>query len=74
MSLQLTSQEALRLTANFAFTADRMRAGDHSFEIRAQICDTASRVAFLRAHLMAKREEILPALGETFWRAIFAVA
>jgi len=74
MSLQLTTQEAFRLTANFAFTADRMRAADHCFEIRAQICDTASRVAFLRAHLIAKREEILPALGETFRRAGFAVA
>ena len=71
---QLTSQEALRLTATFAFTADRIRVADHSFEIRAQICDTASRVAFLRAHLIAKREEILPALGETFRRAVFAVA
>jgi hypothetical protein len=74
MSLQLTSQEALRLTANFAFTVDRMRAADHSFEIRAQICETASRVAFLRAHIIAGREEILPALGETFRRAVFAVA
>lgn len=74
MSLQLTSHEALRLTATFAFTADRMRAADHALEIRAQICETASRVAFLRAHLIARREEILPALGETFRRAAFAVA
>jgi hypothetical protein len=74
MSLQMTSHEALKLTAKFAFTADRMRAADDAFEIRAQICETASRVAFLRAHLIAKREEILPALGETFRRAIVAVA
>lgn len=74
MSLQLTSQEALRLTANFAFTADRMRAADHAFEIRAQICETASRVAFLRAHIIAGRAEILPPFGETFRRAVFAVA
>jgi hypothetical protein len=74
MSLQLTSQEALRLTATFAFTADRMRAADDAFVIRARICETASRVAFLRAHLIARREEILPALGETFRRAVFAVA
>jgi hypothetical protein len=74
MSLQLTSQDALRLTASFAFTADRMRAADHAFEIRARICETASRVAFLRAHLIAKREEILPPLGESFRRAVFAVA
>jgi len=74
MTLYLTSQEALRLTAAFASTADQMRAGDDAVEIRAQICETASRVAFLRAHLIAKREEILPALGETFQRAVFAVA
>lgn len=74
MSLQLTSQEALRLTAIFAFTADRMRVADEAFEIRTQICETASRVAFLRAHHIAKREEILPSLGETLRRAVFAVA
>lgn len=73
MSLQLTSQEALRLTASFAFTADRMRAADHSFEIRAQICETAIHVAFLRARLI-EREEILPLLGESFRRVVFAVA
>ena len=49
MSPQLTSQEALRLTATFAFTADRMRTADNALEIRAQICETASRIAFLRA-------------------------
>jgi len=74
MSLHLTSHEALRLTATFAFTADRMRAADDAFEIRAQICETASRVAFLRAHMISKREEILPPLGETCRRAVFAVA
>jgi hypothetical protein len=74
MYLQLTSQEALRLTANFAFTADRLRTADDSFEVRASICETASRVAFLRAHTIAKREEILPRFGETFRRASFASA
>jgi hypothetical protein len=51
-----------------------MRAADDAFEIRAQICETASRVAFLRAHLIANREEILPVLGETFRRGVFAIA
>jgi hypothetical protein len=74
MHLQLTSQEALRLTANFAVTADRMRTADESFEIRASICETASRVAFLRAHLIARREEIFPAFGGTLRRASFASA
>jgi hypothetical protein len=74
MHLQLTSQEALRLTANFAVTADRMRTADESFEIRASICETASRVAFLRAHLIARREEIFPAFGGSFRRASFASA
>lgn len=74
MPSELTSQEALRLTARFAFTADRMRTTDETFAVRAKICETASRVAFLRAHRIAQREEILPRLGETFRRAIFAVA
>lgn len=74
MLWQLTSQEALSLTANFAITADRMRTADESSEVRASICETASRIAFLRAQMIAKREEILPALGDTFRRAAFAVA
>ena len=72
MSFQLTSHEALMLTANFACTADRMRAGDPAFAIRASICDTASRIAFLRAQRIVRREEILSVFGETFRRAIFA--
>jgi hypothetical protein len=73
MLSQLTSQEALRLTANFAFTADRMREGDRAFAIRANICETASRVAFLRAHIIARQEEIIPRFGECLRRAVFAV-
>lgn len=73
MLSQLTSQEALRLTANFAFTADRMREADRAFAIRANICETASRVAFLRAHLIARQEEILPGFGECLRRRASAV-
>jgi hypothetical protein len=58
MPLQLSSQEALKLTASFAFTADRMRAADEALKVRASICETASRVAFLTAHRLAKREEV----------------
>jgi len=74
MPLLLSSHEALTLTASFAYAADRMRAGDGAVEIRARICETASRIAFLRAHRIAQREEIFPQLGETFRRATFAVA
>jgi len=74
MSFQLTSQEALRLTASFAFAADRMRAADEAFEVRAKICESASRVAFLRAHLISKREEMIPLFGDTLRRATFAIA
>lgn len=73
MLSQLTSQEALRLTANFAFTADRMREADRAFAIRASICETASRVAFLRAHMIARQEEIIPGFGECSRRRIFAI-
>lgn len=74
MLSELTSQEALRLTATFAFTADRMRTVDETLALRTKICETASRVAFLQAHRIACREEILPRLGEIFRRAIFTVA
>jgi hypothetical protein len=72
MLSQLTSQEALQLTANFAFTADRMPEADRAFAIRANICETASRVAFLRAHLIAVQEEVLPGFGECLRRRTFA--
>lgn len=74
MSSELTSQEALRLTATFAFTADRMRMTDETFAVRAKICETASRVAFLQAYRIAQREEVFPRRGDTFRRAIFSVA
>lgn len=69
----LTSHEALKLTATFAFTADRMRT-DESLQRRASICETASRVAFLRAHLIAKQEQVFPLVGESYRRAVFSVA
>lgn len=71
---QLTSLEALHLTTSFVFTAERMRAAGDTFATRAQLCETASRVAFLRARLLAKSEQIRPVFGETARRAIFAVA
>lgn len=73
MLSQLTSQEALQLTASFTFTADRMREADRAFAIRANICQIASRVALLRAHLIARQEEILPSFGENLKRRVFTV-
>ena len=71
---QLTFHQALELTANFAFTAERMRAADSDFHTRASLCETASRIAFLRAHILAKDEEARPSFGMIFRRAAFAVA
>lgn len=73
MLSQLTSQEALTLTANFAFIAGRMREADRAFASRANICEAASRVAFLRAHIIAMQEEIVPGVGECLRRVVFAV-
>ena len=70
----LTSQEALRLTASFSFAADRMRDGNESHQLRAKICETASRIAFLRAQSIAQQEQIFPVLGETYRRATFSIA
>jgi hypothetical protein len=40
----------------------------------AKLYETASRAVFLRAHVIAKAEEMRPAMGEGFRRAAFAVA
>jgi hypothetical protein len=70
----LTSYEALELTANFAFTAERMRAADADFQARANLYETASRIAFLKAHMIARDEEIRPVIGQACYRAVFAIA
>ena len=72
MSLELTSQEALQLAAAFACTADRMRAAGEASEVRQKICETASRIAFLRAHLIASREELFSSPGDALQLAVFA--
>jgi hypothetical protein len=73
--LCLTSAQALQLAADFALTADYIRAADatHS-EARVNFLETASRTAFLKAHAIAKKEEVRPVLGQCFRRAAFAVA
>jgi hypothetical protein len=70
----LTSHEALELSANFALSAERMRSAGAGFHLRARLSETASRIAFLRAHLLAKSEEACPAFGQLFKRAAFTVA
>jgi hypothetical protein len=80
----LTSQQALQLAADFAFTADYMRAAesddfqDHDMQnhvqTMAKLYETASRAVFLKAHVIAKAEEVRPVVGESFRRAAFAVA
>lgn len=69
----LSSYQALELTASFAFTAERMRADSES-QARANLYDRASRIAFLRAHRIARDEEARPASGQIFRRAVFAMA
>lgn len=73
MSTLLSSHQALELTASFAFTAERMRAHSQA-QARAKLYERASRIAFLRAHRIARDEEICPAIGQTFRRAVFALA
>jgi len=70
----LTSHEALQLTASFALTAKRMKTADINFCSRAAMLEAASRVTFLKAHLIAKKEERTPRLGETSRRAVFSIA
>lgn len=70
----LTPHEALQLTATFAFTADYLRSSNTNTEMQARIYETASRVAFLRASLLARHEGARPKFGEISRRAIFATA
>jgi hypothetical protein len=70
----LTSRDALQLAADFALKAEYMRA-DHAadFQTKADLYDTASRVAFLRAHVIAEDEAVRPVVGKNFCRAALAV-
>jgi hypothetical protein len=73
--LCLTSAQALQLAADFALTADYIRASDATdSQARVSLLETASRAAFLRAQAIAKDEEVRPAFGQRFRRAAFAVA
>jgi hypothetical protein len=40
----------------------------------AKLYETASRAVFLKAHVIAKGEEVRPAMGQSLRRAAFAVA
>ena len=78
-SRSLTSHQALQLAADFAFTADYVRAAEsddlqNDVRTMAKLYETASRAVFLRAHVIARAEEARPVLGEGFRRAVFAVA
>jgi hypothetical protein len=68
----LTFQQALQFAADYARIAEQMRAAE--FHARANVYETASRAAFLRAHVIAKDEELRPVFGEGFRRAAYAVA
>ena len=71
----LSSKEALQLAANFALTAEYMRATTESdIQTRANLYEKASRAAFLKAEIIARNEEIRPIFGEGFRRAAYAVA
>ena len=71
----LTGQEALQLAADFALKAEYMRADDAAdFKSKVELYETASRVAFLKACVIAREEEVRPVLGENLRRAMFVVA
>ncbi len=70
----LTPHEALQLTATYAFTANYLRSSNADTEIQARIYETASRIAFLRAGMLARSEEARPKFGEVTRRAVFATA
>jgi hypothetical protein len=70
----LTSAQALQLAADFALTADYIRAAEATdSQTRASLLETASRAAFLRAQMIARDEAIRPVFGQGF-RHAFAMA
>jgi hypothetical protein len=72
--LQLNSRQAIQLAADFALTANYMKtAGDCDFQARVSLCEKASRIAFLKAHILAESEEERALSGESF-NSVFAVA
>jgi hypothetical protein len=68
---QLTSREALQLAADFALKAECMRSDDATdFQTKVELYETASRVALLRAHMVANEEEVRPVVGKSLRRAV----
>jgi hypothetical protein len=71
----LTSQQALQLAFEFALTAENMRSSDGAdVQIAVDLYETASRVAFLKAGVIARDEEVRPVFGQTLRPAAFAQA
>jgi hypothetical protein len=70
----LSSRQALQLAADFAFTAEYIRETNAECRAQANLYEAASRAAFLKAHLIAKDEEMRPSFGDSFRRAAYAVA
>jgi hypothetical protein len=70
----LSSRQALQLAADFAFTAEYIRETNAEFRAQANFYEMASRAAFLKAHMIARDEEMHPSFGESFRRAVYAVA
>lgn len=68
--LALSSREALELTALFAGIANQIRAAN-STSTEAGLYETASRVAFLKAHILTAEPRACPVFGEPL-RAAYA--
>jgi hypothetical protein len=69
--LSRSSREALTLTALFAGIASQIRAANPT-STEAAVYETASRVAFLRAHALSSGERACRVLGESFHAAVYA--
>lgn len=71
----LSSTQALKLAADFAQVAEQMRAADGSdLQPLIALYEKASRVAFLRAHVISRDEETRPHFGQSMHRAVFSIA
>ena len=67
------SREAMELTAFFAHTAGQLRATEGN-SMRVNMFEAASRIALLRAHLLAQQEQARRGFYESYRAATFATA
>ncbi|HEY6767070.1 MAG TPA: hypothetical protein VI386_20105 [Candidatus Sulfotelmatobacter sp.] len=71
---ELTSSQALQIAADFALASECMKQAGPGIASRTRICELATRIALLRAPVLAKAEFARPFFGESLGQSMFASA